>query len=148
LSGADAGVIADCFKNGPLETKILGNEVGKASALKMCYAAYSKGSTALVAAVLAAAEALGVRGELYRQWESDDSNLAEQLNRRVKRATAKAWRFEGEMREIAATFRDAGLPNGFHEAAAEIYHRMADLQQTNQSHTLDELLTLITGRTI
>jgi 3-hydroxyisobutyrate dehydrogenase-like beta-hydroxyacid dehydrogenase len=147
LSGADAGVIANCFKNGPLETKILGNEVGKASALKMCYAAYSKGSTALIAAVLAAAEALGVREELYQQWDSDDPSLAEQLNRRVKRATAKAWRFEGEMREIAATFRDAGLPNGFHAAAAEVYRRMAELQQTDETHTLNELLAAIAGRT-
>ena len=35
--------------------------------------------------------------------------------------TAKAWRFEGEMREIAATFHEAGMPQEFHEAAAEIY---------------------------
>ncbi len=42
LSGKDSKVIADCFANGPLETKIIGDEIGKASALKICYAAYSK----------------------------------------------------------------------------------------------------------
>jgi 3-hydroxyisobutyrate dehydrogenase-like beta-hydroxyacid dehydrogenase len=146
LSGRNARVIADCFKNGPLETRIIGNEVGKASALKMCYAAYSKGTTALIAAALATAEALGVREELHTQWELGDPGLSEQLNHRVRRASAKAWRFEGEMREIASTFREAGLPNGFHEAAAEVYHRMAGLRNSNMPPTLDEILALLAGR--
>jgi hypothetical protein len=29
------------------------------------------------------------------------------------------------MREIAATFAEAGLPTGFHDAAAEFYGRLA-----------------------
>ena len=48
LSGRDADRIAECFIRGPLETKIIGGEIGKASALKMCYAAYSKGTTAFI----------------------------------------------------------------------------------------------------
>jgi 3-hydroxyisobutyrate dehydrogenase-like beta-hydroxyacid dehydrogenase len=144
LSGQDAQVIADCYKNGPLETKILGDEVGKASALKMCYAAYSKGTTALLASILATAESLGVRGELYGQWESDDTGFSEQVNRRVMRATAKAWRFEGEMKEIAATFREAGLPAGFHEAAAEMYHRMANMKNSPETYSVNELISYIT----
>lgn len=148
LSGRNAHVIADCFKNGPLETRIIGNEVGKASALKMCYAAYSKGTTALIAAVFAAAESLGVRQELSNQWEFDDPGLSEQLTRRAMRSIAKAWRFEGELREIASTFREAGLPDGFHEAAAEVYHRMADLRNSNMPPTLDEILALLAGRSV
>jgi 3-hydroxyisobutyrate dehydrogenase-like beta-hydroxyacid dehydrogenase len=124
LSGKDAKVVADCFINGPLEIKIIGEEVGKASALKICYAAYSKGTTALLAVILAAAESLGVREELYQQWDIDDPNFSEQANQRATRVTAKAWRFEGEMHEIASTFQEAGLPSGFHEAAAEIYYRL------------------------
>ena len=77
LSGNDANIIADCFSNGPLETKVIGDEIGKASALKMCYAAYSKGTTALLAAILATAESLGVRDELYQQWDVDDSDFSE-----------------------------------------------------------------------
>ena len=92
-----------CFSNGPLETKIIGIEIGKASALKICYAAYSKGTTALLSAVLATAESLGVREELYQQWEMDDKGFSEQANRRITHVTAKAWRFEGEMKEIAST---------------------------------------------
>jgi len=140
LSGKDARVIVNCFSNGPLETKILGNEIGKASALKMCYAAYSKGTAALLAAILATAEALDVRDELYQQWNMDDTNFSEQANRRATRVTAKAWRFEGEMHEIASTFQEAGLPKGFHEAAAEIYHRMANFKDFSKSPTLNEVL--------
>ena len=61
LSGQQAPAITACFSNGPLETKIIGDQIGKASALKMCYAAYSKGTTALLAAILAASESLDVR---------------------------------------------------------------------------------------
>jgi len=128
LSGNKAEVIKDCFQNGPVETKIVGDEVGKASALKMCYAAYSKGTTALLASILATAEALDVREELYRQWDLDEPASSEQINRRVLRSTAKAWRFAGEMKEIATTFEEAGLPDGFHKAAAEIFQRMARLE--------------------
>ena len=140
LSGKDANIIADCFMKGPLETKIIGDEIGKASALKMCYAAYSKGTTALLAAILATAESLDVREELYQQWDMDDPNFSEQVNRRVTRATAKAWRFEGEMHEIASTLKDAGLPNGFHEAAAEVYRRLANFKDSAETPKLDNIL--------
>ena len=145
LSGKYAKEIASCFSKGPLETKIIGNEIGKASALKMCYAAYTKGTTALLAALLATAESLGVREELYQQWDKDEAGFSEQVNRRVARVTAKAWRFEGEMHEIASTFREAGLPDGFHRASAEIYHRMADFKNADEIPPLHEVLnTLLT----
>lgn len=140
LSGDQAGQIADCFSKGPLETKILGNEVGKASALKMCYAAYTKGTTALLAAILAASESLGVREYLYEQWDRDNKSFSEQVNLKVRRVTAKAWRFEGEMKEIAATFADAGVPDEFHEAAAEIYHRMANFKDSPDTPPLETVI--------
>ncbi len=146
LSGKDADKLANCFTKGPLETKVIGDEIGKASALKMCYAAYSKGTTALVSAVLATAESLGVREELYQQWDKDDEGFSEQINRRVTRVTAKAWRFEGEMKEIASTFREAGLPNGFHEAAAEIYHRMTGFKDRPENPQLSEVLKTLLDR--
>jgi 3-hydroxyisobutyrate dehydrogenase-like beta-hydroxyacid dehydrogenase len=142
LSGKDAEVIKDCFQNGPLETRMIGEEVGRASALKMCYAAYSKGTTGLLISILATAEALGVRNQLYQQWEMDDPTFPEQVERRVFRTTSKAWRFAGEMEEIAATFEEAGLPGGFHEVAAEVFRRMAgvELERPDQ---LDRLLAAL-----
>jgi 3-hydroxyisobutyrate dehydrogenase-like beta-hydroxyacid dehydrogenase len=140
LSGEHANEVAACFSNGPLETNIIGNEIGKASALKLCYAAYTKGTTALLSAILAAAESLDVREELYQQWDIDEQGFSEQVNRRVARVTAKAWRFEGEMMEIASTFREAGLPDGFHQAAAEIYHRMANFKDAVETPPLGNVL--------
>ncbi len=106
----------------------------------MCYAAYTKGTTALLSAILAAAESLEVREELYQQWDMDEQGFSEQVNRRVTRVTAKAWRFEGEMKEIASTFHEAGLPDGFHMAAAEIYHRMANFKDANETPPLSDVL--------
>lgn len=146
LSGEHANEIGSCFSNGPLETKIIAREVGKASALKMCYAAYTKGTPALLSAILALAESLDVRDELYQQWEMDEQGFSEQVNRRVVRVTAKAWRFEGEMKEIASTFREAGLPDGFHLAAAEVYHHMADFKNSRESPRLHDVLKALLVR--
>jgi 3-hydroxyisobutyrate dehydrogenase-like beta-hydroxyacid dehydrogenase len=144
LSGEHAERIAACFSNGLLETKIIGNEIGKASALKMCYAAYSKGTTALLATVLATAESLGVREDLYEQWDRDDRGFSDQVNKRVARVTAKAWRFEGEMKEIAATFQEEGLPAEFHSAAGEVYRRMSKFLSNHGSvDALENLLRAI-----
>lgn len=140
LSGEYADEIAACFTNGPLETKVIGDQIGKASALKTCYAAYTKETTALLAAILAVAESLNVREELYQQWNMDEEGFSEEVNRRVRRVTAKAWRFEGEMIEIASTFREAGLPDGFHQSAAEVYHRMASFKETAETPPLDDVL--------
>ena len=128
------------FSSGLLETKIIGDEIGKASALKICYAAYSKGTTALLAAVIATAESLGVRDELNQQWNMDDSGFVKQVEGRTTRVTAKAWRFEGEMREIASTFQETGLPDGFHESAAEVYRRMAGFKDSPETPKLEEVL--------
>lgn len=143
LSGKSAQVIADCFTNGLLGTKIIDEEIGKASALKMCYAAYSKGTTALLAGILATAGSLGVRENLYQQWDMDEADFSEQVNQRVTRVHAKAWRFEGEMHEIASTFQEAGLPNGFHESAAEIYRRMAAAKGEADAPDLEEILDVL-----
>jgi 3-hydroxyisobutyrate dehydrogenase-like beta-hydroxyacid dehydrogenase len=143
LSGKGTEVISGCFLSGPLETRIIVGEVGKASALKMCYAAYSKGTTALLASILATAEAFDIRDDLYRQWDLDDPGFSEQVNRRVIRTSPKAWRFTSEMKEIGATFENAGLPSGFHEAAADVYRRMTNLKNM-PAVTLEEIITAIT----
>lgn len=147
LSGREAGRVADCFAAGPLETEVMGEGIGKASALKMCYAAYTKGTTALLCAILGAAEGLGVRPELEAQWGRDDPNFAEQTGQRARRVTAKAWRFAGEMEEIAATFEGVGLPGGFHLAAAEIYRRLADYKGAERTPELAAVLeALLLGK--
>jgi 3-hydroxyisobutyrate dehydrogenase-like beta-hydroxyacid dehydrogenase len=122
LAGERAASVAPYFSSGPIETEVLEGGIGRASALKMCFAAYSKGSIALAYSVLAAAEHLNVLDDLKRQWERSGPALPE-LEREISRAAPKAWRFVAEMREIAATFESAGLPPEFHEGAAEIFRR-------------------------
>jgi 3-hydroxyisobutyrate dehydrogenase-like beta-hydroxyacid dehydrogenase len=148
LSGEEAQAIADCFQNGPLETNVMGTEAGQASALKMCYAAYTKGTTALLAAVLGAAEGLHVREALEKQWTQEDANLPEEYSQRVRRVTAKAWRFEGEMHEIADTFHEAGMPAEFHQAAAEIYSRLAAFKDASEVPNLEVVLAALLGNTV
>jgi len=148
LSGpeADAQNIATCFSVGPLEVSIIGEEIGKASALKMCYASYTKGTTALLASILALAEANGVREELYAQWERDWPDFPAQTDRRARHVTAKAWRFAGEMDEIASTFEATGLPGGFHRAAGEIYHRLEHFKGADESPELEVFLDTLLKR--
>jgi 3-hydroxyisobutyrate dehydrogenase-like beta-hydroxyacid dehydrogenase len=148
LSGSHSATIADCFKNGPLQTEILGEHVGDASALKMCYGAYTKGHTALIAGVLGTAQNLGVRDSLMRRWRDDGSGLDRTAAVRVTRITDRAWRWVGEMDEIASTFASASMPRGFHEAAGEIYERLARFkdQPTPDSEAVLEALKSPIGR--
>jgi len=68
---------------------------------------------------------MGVRKELENQWSRYDPDFAQETLARVSRVTAKAWRFSGEMKEIASTFDAAGLPDGFHLAAFDVYERIS-----------------------
>lgn len=141
LAGPSSARAAACFAAGPLEARVLGEVIGKASALKMCYAAYSKGTTALLCAALAAAERLGIRRELEEQWAHDaGGGPGEKAAQRLRRVPDKAWRFVGEMEEIAATFHAAGVPDGFHTAAADVYRRMAHLKDAPATSPLEDVL--------
>lgn len=143
LSGPQAETAAACFSAGPLATQVIGETIGKASALKMCYAAYTKGSTALLAAVVATADQLDVSEKLYQQWAREEADAAKRNVQRVRGVTAKAWRFAGEMEEIAATFRAAGLPDGFHQAAADLYRRIAHFKDAAATPALEEVLAAL-----
>jgi 3-hydroxyisobutyrate dehydrogenase-like beta-hydroxyacid dehydrogenase len=145
LSGkdADAKRIEECFSAGPLETSIIAPEIGKGSALKMCFAANTKGTTALLCAILATAERLGIRDALERQWSRGGSDFAERSAQRVRGVTEKAWRFVGEMREIADTMEGAGLPDGFFSSAAETYSRIAHYKDAPELPSMEDVLSAL-----
>lgn len=140
LSGERAAEAAGLFASGSMETHVIGDGIGRASALKMCYSAYTKGTTALLCSILGAAQGLGVREELEEQWSMDWPGFAEETRERVRKVTAKAWRFAGEMEEIGATFQGAGLPGEFYNAAAEIYRRIAGYKDAPSEPALDDVL--------
>ncbi len=113
LSGADAEAVAALFAGSPLATRVVAN----ASAVKMAYAAWSKGTTALLLAIRDVALANGIEDE----WRLAAPELADRLPRAEASKATKGWRWIGEMEEIADTFAAAGQPEGFHRAAAEVY---------------------------
>lgn len=139
LSGPGASEVSICFRGGPLEVEVIGSEIGKASGLKMCFAANSKGTTALLTAIMAAADRLGVRQELENQWSLHGSDFSQSTIHRIRKATPKGWRFAGEMEEIASTFAAVGLPKGFHLAAADIFRRLGSFKDTEQQPSLDDI---------
>ena len=127
LAGTHATEAAALFSGGPLEVEVPEGEIGKASALKMVFAAHTKGLAALRAAVLGAAQELGVLCELERQWARSGPPFARAVES-IQHVAPKSWRFVAEMQEIAATFEAAGMPAGFHYAAGEIFARLSPLK--------------------
>jgi 3-hydroxyisobutyrate dehydrogenase-like beta-hydroxyacid dehydrogenase len=130
LSGPSAADVAAVFKGSPLEAIVLDGPVGAASAIKMAYAAWTKGSQALLLAIRALAAREGVDAALLAEWARSQPDATGRSERAVAANIKKAWRFVGEMDEITATFAAAGLPDGFHEAAGEIYRRLAGWKDT------------------
>lgn len=117
LSGARAAEVASLFAGSLLETRL----VADASALKMAYAAWSKGTAALLLATREVARHFAVDEALAAEWADSVPGLHERLERAQRSAAKKGWRWAGEMDEIADTFAAAGQPEGFHRAAAEVY---------------------------
>ena len=147
LSGTESARVAECFRHGPLEARVLDGPPGAASALKMSYAAWTKGSAALLIAIRTLAIHEGVDAALTREWELSQVELPARSVGAVRSNAKKAWRFSGEMEEIADTFAAAGLPDGFHRAAAELYLRMADYKDTAHPPSVEEAAVRILAET-
>jgi 3-hydroxyisobutyrate dehydrogenase-like beta-hydroxyacid dehydrogenase len=139
LSGADAERIAVLFEGTRVRARIVGAEIGAASAAKMAFAAWTKGRAALLLAVRGLARAEGVEDALLAEWAITHPDLPAASERAARGAAGKAWRWVGEMEEIATTFRDAGLPGGFHDAAGAVYERLAAAPATDLQAVLDAL---------
>jgi 3-hydroxyisobutyrate dehydrogenase-like beta-hydroxyacid dehydrogenase len=123
LSGEDAAEVTELFAGTALDTRVVAGSVTAASAVKMAYAAWTKGTSALLLAIRALAAAEGVEDALLAEWAASQPRLADQSLRSAQSGVTKGWRWVGEMEEIAHSMSAAGLPDGFHLAAAEIYRR-------------------------
>ena len=117
LSGDRASEVAELFAGSALDARVVSN----ASAVKMAYAAWTKGTAAMLLAIRELARREGVEDTLLAEWDLSVPELRERYERARRSAEAKGWRWVGEMEEIAATFEADGLPGGFHRAAAEVY---------------------------
>jgi hypothetical protein len=109
----------------------------------MCFAAYAKGNTALLLAIRSLAAAEGVERPLLDAWANLFPHVVRQSDDGVRKSADRAWRWVGEMGEIADTFSAAGLPDGFHRAAAELYGRLEGYKDVAAPPPLAELLRAV-----
>lgn len=128
LSGPRAGEVRRLFEGTAVDARLVDRDpaagvTGSASAVKMAYASWTKGSAALLLAARALARSEGVEDVLLAEWAMSQPGLDDRWARAARSADAKGWRWIAEMEEIAAAMAAAGLPDGFHRAAAEIYRR-------------------------
>lgn len=140
LSGDRADEVAGWFEGSNLGTVVIGDEIGAASALKAAFAGWTKGSAALLLAVRAFARAEGVEEVLLDEWSTSLPEVRDRSDAVASRIHHKAWRFAGELEEIGDALAHAGLPSGFHHAAADLYERLADLKDTPGRLDPDEVL--------
>jgi 3-hydroxyisobutyrate dehydrogenase-like beta-hydroxyacid dehydrogenase len=132
LSGARAGEISGLFADTPLDAQVIGDGIGQASAVKMAYAAWTKGTAALILAIRALAHAEGVEQSLIAEWQQSQPALTARPHAAARSALEKGWRWIAEMEEIAATMAAHDLPPGFHQAAAAIYTRVPHTSAESQ----------------
>ena len=121
LSGPHAPAVQALFAGTDLDARIAGPGRTAASAVKMAYAAWTKGTAALILAIRELAREEGVEETLLAEWALSQPSLDKRSQGSAKAAEAKGWRWVAEKEDIAASMSAAGLPDGFHLAAAEIF---------------------------
>lgn len=143
LAGQSAARVAALFDGSLVEAIAMEGNIGAASALKMAFSGWTKGSAALLVAVRALAFAEGVERDLIEEWRRSIPDLPYRSEVTVTDNIRKAWRFVGEMEELAATFREAGLPDGFPLASQEIYQRLRGYKNTPAAPSIAEVASAI-----
>src|SRR6266545_313298 len=137
-SGPGAAEFAQLAETG-LDVRVLEGDVGKASALKMCFAALTKGLQALGTELFVAARLLGVAEELRGEQQRDMGNILAYLDRATPTMIPKAYRWVGEMEEIARCFDEVGLPGATFQGIAEVYRRVTECDDVPVDEVLDRV---------
>jgi 3-hydroxyisobutyrate dehydrogenase-like beta-hydroxyacid dehydrogenase len=147
LSGGEARAVRGLFDGTGLDARVIGEGPWAASTTKMAYAAWTKGTAALLLAARALARAGGVEDVLLAEWTISQPSLAGRSGGAARSATTKGWRWVAEMEEIAASMAAAGLPDGFHQAAAEVFRRSprAEPGDPAAADPVDAVLAAISG---
>ncbi len=135
-----------------IEVRAIGETIGRASALKMTYAALTKGTWTLQTAVLLAARQTGVLDDLLAEFANSQQAALASMRGQIPRLPADSARWVGEMEEIAATFADAGVTPDFHTGAAEVFRVLARTpfaEETRETidpdRTLEQALAVYCG---
>ena len=123
-SGPNAGEVEELARYG-LDVRVIGDQIGQASGLKMCYGALTKGLQALGTELLVAAHAMGLDQVLADEQAGSIADVRNWLEQSTPTMPPKAYRWVGEMEEIAKTFEDVGLTPLMFQGAAEMYRFIA-----------------------
>ena len=151
VSGEQASDLVVLNEHG-LNVIAIGDRVGDASALKMCYAALTKGLSALSTELLVAAQALGVADVLDAEFRQSQSAMLVRMERGLPSMPPKARRWVGEMEEIADTFAAVGLTPSILRGAADIYRFVGDTTLADRNPedpgqpTLSEMITQLAAQ--
>ena len=97
-------------------------------------------------AIRALAATEGVDDALLAEWRRSQPELPKRSEAAARDNARKAWRFVGEMEEMAATFEAAGLPGGFHQAAAVIYDRLAGYKDASTPPAMADVVAPLIRR--
>ena len=124
VSGPDA-YLFESISHPNLLMRVLSERVGDASGVKMCYAAMTKGTTALAVELLVAARKLGVEQALEKELRESRNDVFEWQMKNIAVMPPKAYRWVPEMQEIAKTFGELGLTRQIFEGATDIYTMVA-----------------------
>jgi 3-hydroxyisobutyrate dehydrogenase-like beta-hydroxyacid dehydrogenase len=138
-----------------LDIRVIGDEIGQASGLKMSYAALTKGLTAIGTELLIAAHRLGLDQQLWDEVSTSQPELAKILTRSLPSMTPKAHRWIGEMEEIADTFAALELTERIFQGAADVYRLVKETslgretpEQSKRDRPLPEIITTLSQETL
>jgi 3-hydroxyisobutyrate dehydrogenase-like beta-hydroxyacid dehydrogenase len=146
LSGPRADEVAELFDRTDVLAVPLGARIGAASAVKMAYAGWTKGTTALLLALRSYARAWDVEDALVNEWDRLQLDLDERSTAAAESIHRVAWRYVDELRFIADSLADSGLPPGFGSAAAEVYAALASLKDDPSPQDPDDVYDQLRGR--
>jgi 3-hydroxyisobutyrate dehydrogenase-like beta-hydroxyacid dehydrogenase len=124
VSGPDA-YLFEQIKHPNLQVRIMSERVGDASGIKMCYAAMTKGTTALAVELLVAARKLGVEQALEKELRDSRSDVLDWQVKSIASMPPKAYRWVPEMQEIAKTFEELGMTRRIFDGASDMYQMVA-----------------------
>ena len=124
-SGPGAAEFAELSAAG-LDVRVIGDRIGQASGLKMCYAALTKGLIALGTELLVAAHLMGLDDALRDEQRDSIPSVLAWVEGMMPAMPPKAHRWVAEMEEIAVTFDSLGLTPRMLEGAADMYRFVAE----------------------
>ena len=134
VSGPPADALTQLCAFG-LDIRVVSDVIGDASAVKMCYAALNKGIIALATQLSVAAKVLGVDKTLWEEFAASQSALVPRMQRQLPGMVSKAYRWVGEMEEIAKTFEYCGLSPKIFLGAGDTYDFVTETVGPNPDKT-------------